>query len=98
MQPARGPSSLPWTGFHFPIAGMCPPPPPAQDGGLQVYLLHVFGPVGRLGHGHEAAVGQDGAHDEQAEQREQVKEQQGLLQGSQLQCPIFGEETREKGV
>ena len=41
---------------------------------LQVYLLQVFGPVRRLRHGHEATVGQDGAHDEQAEQREQVKE------------------------
>lgn len=34
---------------------------------FQVYLLHVFGPVRRLRHGHEATVGQDGAHDEQAE-------------------------------
>lgn len=34
---------------------------------FQVYLLHVFGPVRRLRHGHEATVRQDGAHDEQAE-------------------------------
>lgn len=34
---------------------------------FQVYLLHVFGPVRRLRHGHEATVGQDGAHDEQTE-------------------------------
>lgn len=34
---------------------------------FQVYLLQVFGPVRRLGHGHEATVGQDGAHDEQTE-------------------------------
>lgn len=45
---------------------------------MKKYLLQVFGPVRRLRHGHEATVGQDGAHDEQTEQREQVKEQQGL--------------------
>lgn len=47
---------------------------PALTDSAQVYLLQVFGPVRRLGHGHEAAVGQDGAHDEQTEQRKQVKE------------------------
>lgn len=40
----------------------------------QVYSLQVLGPVGGLRHGHEAAVGQDGAHDEQTEQREHVKD------------------------
>lgn len=49
---------------------------------IQVYLLQVLGPVCRLGHGHEAAVGQDGAHDEQTEQGEQVKEEQGLMTSS----------------
>lgn len=49
---------------------------------IQVYLLQVLGPVRRLGHGHEAAVGQDGAHDEQTEQGEQVKEEPGPMTSS----------------
>lgn len=44
--------------------------------GLLAHLLQVLGPVGRLRHGHEAAVGQDGAHDEEAEQGAEVQEQQ----------------------
>lgn len=32
-------------------------------------LLHVLGPGRRVTHGHEHAVGQDGDHDEHAEQR-----------------------------
>lgn len=32
-------------------------------------LLYVLGPGGRVTHGHEHAVGQDGDHDEHAEQR-----------------------------
>lgn len=38
--------------------------------GVTCYSLDIFGPGGGLGHGHEAAVGQDGAHDEQTEQRD----------------------------
>lgn len=38
----------------------------------QLYSLQVLGPGCRLRHGHEAAVSQDGAHDEQAEQRWRV--------------------------
>lgn len=42
-----------------------------------MYSLQVLGPVRRFIHGHEAAVGQDGAHDEQAEQSDKVKEEPG---------------------
>lgn len=40
-----------------------------------MYSLQVLGPGRRVGHGHEEAVGQDGEHYEQAEQRgKRVKE------------------------
>lgn len=39
-------------------------------------LLHLFGPLWGVAEGHEYAVGQNGAHDDHAEQREtaEVKE------------------------
>lgn len=49
-----------------------------------VYSLQVLGPGRRIRHGHEEAVGQDGEHDEEAEQRgKRVKE---TAPGVQVNC------------
>lgn len=48
--------------------------------GAGVYLLYLFGPLRGVTEGHEYTVGQNGAHDDHAEQREQrqrVKENLG---------------------
>lgn len=55
-------------------SGTQDPGPEIRAGGLLQYLLQVLCPVGWFRHGHEAAVGQDGAHDEEAEQGAAVQE------------------------
>lgn len=50
------------------------------------YSLDIFGPGWRVVLGHEHAVGEDGAHDEHAEERGRVKENEHGA-GRTLTCP-----------
>lgn len=54
------------------------------------YLLHILGPFGRVTKSHEYTVGQDGAHDDHAEDcREELRGERGLTRTLRKQTRLI---------
>lgn len=68
-------------------------------GGEGAHLLHVFGPRRRIAHGHEHTVGQDGAHDDHAENcRSELRGERGLVWPLTKQTHLIQGLTRAKST